>query len=77
MACSLGFALIHFCLNGIQNEAVQAFALIGGKIFDDLTLALFDDDIDAVVGLFVISGGGFLLGVIIFWMFQKITSDIY
>ena len=64
-------------LDGFANEFIQTLSLGGGEILDDLPLAFFDDDIDAVVGLFIISGGGFLLRVVILWMFHKITSNLY
>ena len=74
---SLGFFFVYLRVNGIVDKAVQTFALTGGKILDHLALALFNDHIDAVIGLFVIPCGGFLLRVIIFGVFQKITSKIY
>ena len=63
--------------DGIADEAVQALALTGGEILDDLPLALFDDDIDTVICLFVISGSSFFLRIIILWMLHKITSYLY
>ena len=71
---SLGFfTLIHFCLNGITDKTVKAFPLAGSEVFDDLTLALLDNHIDAVIGFFIVACGRFFLRVVILGMFQIIT----
>ena len=75
---SLGFIhLAHLGFNGVADKAVQAFALTGGEILDNLPLALFDDDIDTVIGFLVVSGGGFLLRIVLFRMFDLITPYFY
>ena len=74
-AKSLGFfLLVHFRFDQVADKAVQAFALTGGKVFDDLPLALLDDDVDAVIGLFVISGSCFSLGIVILLALRALTS---
>lgn len=69
--------LVHLEFDGVANKPIQALSLAGGEVFDDLPLAFFDDDIDPVVGLFVVPSGSLLLGVVIFGMFHKITSNLY
>ena len=72
---SLGFfVFVHLVFDGVADKAVQALSLTGGKILDDLALALLDDDIDAVIGFLVISGGCFFLCV---GIFQSITPWAY
>ena len=67
----------RFCLNSVQDETVETFSLAGGIVLDDLALTFLDDDVDAVVGFFVVSGCRFFLGVIIIGIFHRITSDLY
>ena len=74
---SLGFCVIHFLFYRIQYKAVQAFALTGGKLLNDLALPLLDDYIDSVICLLVIPGSSFFLGIVIFGMLHGITSNIY
>ena len=71
------FIHIHLILDGIADKAVQALSLAGGEVLDDLALAFFDDHVDTVVSFFVVSGGRFFLRVVILWMFQEITSNLY
>ena len=71
------FFFIHLVFDGVADKTVQTFALAGGKVLDDLPLAFLDDNIDTVIGLFVVSCGRFLLGVIILRMVHKITSKLY
>ena len=59
---SLG-CFVHFSINQIANKAIQTFALLCSKIFDDLPLAFPDNDIDAVVGLLIISCSCFFLRI--------------
>ena len=74
---SLGFAIqIHFLFHRVQNEAVQAFALAGGVVFDDFPLAFLDNNIDSVVSLFIVPCGRFFLGVVVFLILHIITLVI-
>lgn len=57
------FCLIHLTVDGFADEAVQAFALTGGKVFNDLPFSFGDDHVDPVVGFFVVAGGSFFLGI--------------
>ena len=62
---------VYLVWDRVADEAVQALALAGGEVLDDLTLVLFDDHVDAVVALFVIPA------VDSFWVseyFMVITS---
>ena len=68
---------IHLFLDGIADEAVQAFTLTGGEVLDDLPLSLLDDQIDSVVGFLIVSGGCFLLRVGIFSHFPTPLCKIY
>ena len=45
------------------DEAVQAFPLTCCEILNYLTLTFFDNNVDPVVGFFVVTGRGFLLCV--------------
>lgn len=59
----------HFLVNSIANKAIQAFALAGSKFLNQFSLALGYNNIDPVIGLFVIPGSGFLLRFIVFGIF--------
>lgn len=52
-----------FGIYSIQYKAVETFALASRKFFNDLTLTLFDDDIDSIIGFLVITCSSFLLRI--------------
>ena len=54
---------VHLAFYCIQNKAIETFTLACCKVFDDLTLALFDDKIYSVVGFLIISGSCFFLRI--------------